>query len=276
MPPISAILITYNEERDLPHALSSLAGVADEVVVVDSGSTDETCDIARRSGARVLNRPFTNFSEQKNFAASAAMHDWVLSLDADEVLSPELRASITEWKQREPDRAAYEFNRKTNYLGGWILHSGWFPEYRMRLYHRGRARFVGAIHESVQIEEAEPPGTTGTSSKRLHRERLHGDLLHFTIRTLAEHYAKQDAFTSRAAEDLFARGRHHWRGAMWLAAPWTLVQKFVLQRGFLDGYRGVLIAWTSARYVWLKYRKLGVLVRGGKLQDRPWPQAGDA
>ena len=104
MPPISAVLITYNEESDLPRALASLAGVADEIVVVDSGSTDRTCEIAREAGARVLHRPFDQYDEQKNFAASQAAHDWVLALDADEALSPELHASLVAWKQREPDR----------------------------------------------------------------------------------------------------------------------------------------------------------------------------
>ena len=265
MPPISAILITYNEERDLPHALSSLVGVADEIVVVDSGSIDRTCEIARQSGARVLSRTWTNFSDQKNFAAAAAAHDWVLSLDADEVLSPELRASIEKWKQEQPQCAGYQLTRKTNYLGGWIRHSGWYPEYHIRLYDQKRARFTGTIHETVHVDSA--AGPCG---------RLKGHLLHYTIRTLAEQHAKLDAFTTRAAEDLFSRGRHRWRGGMWFGAPWTLLQKFVLQMGFLDGYRGVLIAWNSARYVWIKYRKLGVLVRGGKLQHRPWPQTGDA
>ena len=276
MPPISAILITFNEERDLPSALSSLEGIADEIVLVDSGSTDGTLAIAREWGARTITRPFTDFADQKNFAAAMATHDWVLSLDADEALSAELRASLAAWKQTQPPRYTYEVARKTNYLGAWIRHSGWYPEYRIRLYRRDRARFQGAIHESVRPESA----TTGENSGDQHRSatagRLTGDLLHYTIRTLAEHYAKQDAFTTRAAEDLFARGRHHWRAAMWLAAPWAFLRTFLLQAGFLDGYRGALIAWTSARYVWMKYRKLGILLRGGKLRDRPWPQAGDA
>jgi glycosyltransferase involved in cell wall biosynthesis len=261
MPAITAILITYNEESDLPEALESLRGVADEVVVVDSGSADRTCDIARAFGGRAVSRPFTNFGEQKNFAAEQATHDWLLSVDADERLSGELRKTIATWKQSEPEYEAYQVNRKPNYLGGWIRHSGWYPEYCVRLYRRDRARFVGALHESVQVD-----GRVG---------RLQGDLLHYTIRSLREHYAKMEAFTTRAAEDLYARGRRHWRGGMWLAAPWTLLQRFFFQLGFLDGYRGVLIAWTSARYVWQKYRKLGVLVRGGKLEAHAWPQARD-
>jgi glycosyltransferase involved in cell wall biosynthesis len=261
MPSISAILITFNEESDLPDALRSLRGVSDEIVVVDSGSTDQTCEIAQKFGARVVSRPFTNFGEQKNFAAAQAAHDWLLSLDADERLSGELRESIAVWKTMKPEFAAYRVNRKPNYLGGWIRHSGWHPEYCVRLYRRDCARFVGAIHESVQVK-----GRVG---------RLRGELLHYTIRSLREHYAKMEAFSTRAAEDLYARGRRHWRGSMWVAAPWTLLQRFFLQLGFLDGYRGALIAWTSARYVWLKYRKLGVLVGGGKLEARAWPQAGD-
>ena len=261
MPAISAILITYNEQSDLAEALLSLRGVADEIVVVDSGSPDRTCEIARGLGARVVSRPFTNFAEQKNFAAGQAAHDWVLSLDADERLSGELRESIIGWKQSNLECVAYRMNRKPNYLGGWIRHSGWYPEYCVRLYRRDAGRFVGAIHESVRVN-----GRVGL---------LRGEILHYTIRSLSEHYAKMEAFTTRAAEDLYARGRRRWRGGMWVAAPWTLVQRSLFQLGFLDGYRGALIAWTSARYVWLKYRKLGVLVRGGKLEARAWPQARD-
>src|SRR5580704_16590859 len=263
MPPISAVLITYNEEIDLPRALASMAGVADEFVVVDSGSVDRTCEVARQAGARVVQRAFDLYDTQKNFAASQAAHDWVLALDADEALSPELRDSLLVWKQqREPQEIAYRVATRSNYLGGWIRHSGWYPEYRIRFYRRDRAQWVGAIHESVCAE-----GPVG---------KLNGDLLHYTMATVAEHYAKMEGYTDRAAEDLYARGRRRWRGGMWVAAPWTLLQRFLLQLGFLDGYRGAIIAWTSARYVWMKYRKLGVLVRGGKLDQRPWPQAKDA
>ena len=261
MPAISAILITYNEEADLPQALESLRGVADEIVVVDSGSTDRTQEIARDLGARVVVRPFTNYGEQKNFAAAQAAHEWLLSLDADERLNEELRASLAAWKRSEPQYRAYRINRKPNYLGGWIRHSGWYPEYCTRLYRRDAGRFVGALHESVQVN-----GDVG---------RLRGDILHYTIRSLGEHYAKMEVYTSKAAEDLYARGRRNWRGGMWVAAPWTFVQRLFFQLGFLDGYRGALIAWTSARYVWMKYRKLGVLARGGKLETRGWPQARD-
>ena len=261
MPHFSAIMITFNEERDLPQALASLAGVAAEVVVVDSESTDRTVEIARAAGARVINRAFTNFADQRNFGAERSSNDWVFVIDADEALSPDLRASLISWGNSRPDCAAYRVARRTNYLGGWIRHSGWYPEYTARLQRRDRVHFEGAIHEAIVVN-----GQVG---------RLDGDLLHYSIRKLAEHYDKQDIFTTRAAEDLYARGRRNWRGGM-CSAPWTFFKRLVLQLGILDGYRGLIIAWTSARYVWLKFRKLGVLVRGGKLESRPWPQTGDA
>jgi glycosyl transferase family 2 len=262
MPAFSAILITCNEERDLPQTLASLAGLADEIVVVDSGSTDRTCELARQAGAKVVSREFNGFGQQKNFAAEQASHDWVFSLDADEAVSPELRASLLAWKRSEPQCVAYEVGRKTNYIGKWIRYSGWYPEYHLRLYRRDRAQFAGALHESLRAD-----GPTG---------RLDGDLLHYTVRSLPEHYAKLEAFTTLAAEDLYARGRRRWRGAMYFAAPWTFVSRLLFRLGFLDGRHGVLIAWTSALYVWMKYRKLGQLVRGIKLERRTWPQAGDA
>jgi glycosyltransferase involved in cell wall biosynthesis len=262
MPNLSAVLITRNEERDLPQALASVKGVADEVVVVDSGSTDRTGEIARENGARVLTRAFTTFGDQKNFAAAQAAHTWILSLDADEAVSPELRASLLRWKESAPDCAAYRMGRRTNYIGKWIRHSGWYPESHVRLYRRDRARFVGGLHESVRAD-----GEVG---------RLAGDLLHYTVRSLAEHYAKMEVFTTLAAEELYQSGRRNWRSAMWLAAPWTFASRLVLHLGFLDGWHGWLIAWTSARYVWMKYSKLGRLARGGTLERRAWPQAGDA
>jgi glycosyltransferase involved in cell wall biosynthesis len=262
MPALSAILISYNEEQDLPRALASLAGVADEIVVVDSGSTDKTVEIARSFGARVETRILDNFAEQKNFAAALASNGWILSMDCDEELSPELRSSILDWKQQTPDKNGYEFLRLANYLGEWIRHSGWYPEYRTLLFHRDKGKFVSALHESVHVD-----GPVG---------RLKGPLFHYTIRSLAEHKAKLDAMSTLAAEDMFARGRTRWRPAMIFAPPWTILQRFVLQLGVLDGRRGWLIAWHSGKYIYLKYRKLGRLLAGEKLAHRSWPNPGEA
>ncbi len=262
MPALTATLISYNEEQDLPRALASLAGIADEIILVDSGSTDRTCEIARTFGARVYTRKLDSFADQKNFAASLSSNDWILSIDCDHELSPQLRTSMLAWKQQAPDKNGYELEQLTNYLGGWIRHSGWYPEFKLLLYRRDKARFVSALHERVHIE-----GPAG---------RLNGDLFHYTVRSLAEHRAKLDAMSTMAAEDLFARGRKSWRPAMIFASPWTVVQRLVFQLGILDGRRGLLIAWFSGVYIYFKYRKLGRLLAGEKLAHRSWPSPGEA
>ena len=243
---LTACLITFNEESNLPRALASLRGVADEIIVVDSGSRDATVEVARAHGARVVDRAWTNYSEQKNFAAAQATHDWVLSLDADEELSPELRASLLEWKQHAPDAAAYEFSRRANYLGEWIRHSGWYPNRQIRLYRRDAASFAGTVHESLRVNGQVM--------------RLPGDIYHYTMSTYAEHAAKVEGYTTLAAQQLFDAGKRSWRLAMMASPPWTFFQKFILRAGFLDGRRGWLIARMAARYTYLKYRKLGVIV----------------
>ncbi len=261
MPALTATLISYNEELDLPRALASLAGIADEIVLVDSESTDRTCDIAREFGARVYSRKLSSLAEQKNYAASQGTNDWILSIDCDEELSPELRSSILDWKKTVPVQAGYDFPRLTNYLGGWIRHSGWYPDCKLRLYRRDIGKFVGTPHDAVKMD--------GPIA------RLKGHLLHYSIRSLPEHKAKLDAFSTMAAEDLFARGRKSWRAAMIFAPPWTYVQKLVFQLGVLDGWRGWLIAWSSAAYIYQKYGKLGRLLAGEKLSHRSWPSAGE-
>jgi glycosyltransferase involved in cell wall biosynthesis len=244
---ISACLITLNEEHNLPRVLASLKDVADEIVVVDAGSTDGTIAIAKQHGAAVFVRPWTNYSEQKNFAAARAQNEWILSLDADEELSTELAQSLMEWKRRGAECSVYEVARKTWYLGAWIRHSGWYPDYQRRLYRRDAAKFVGLVHESLEFA-----GKVG---------RLRGDLHHFTVRTFPEHEVKVERYTTLAAEQMYAAGRRSWRGGMWLAPAWSWFRTFVLQAGFLDGSRGWLIARMAARSVRLKYGKLGELLR---------------
>ena len=251
---ISACLITLNEEHNLPRALNSLAGIADEIVVVDSGSKDRTVEIAKAGGVSFFERPFTDHADQKNYAASCARNDWILLLDADEELSSELRNSLLEWKQRTPEFAVYEMARLTWYLGAWIHHSRWYPDFQRRLYRRDQASFSGMIHSALRFE-----GKVG---------RLKGNLRHYTARTLAEHEDKIEGYTTVIAGEMFSRGKRNWRAAMWLAAPWSWFQNYVMYRGFLDGYRGWLIARMAARGTWLKFKKLGKLVeeerRAGK------------
>ena len=247
---ISVCLITFNEEHNLPRALASLAGIADEIVVVDSGSTDRTEEIAQEHGAKIYFREWSSYGEQKNFAAECATNAWILSMDADEELSSALQTSLLNWKKSEPKCSVYEVARKTWYLGAWINHSGWYPDFQRRLYDRDEARFSGIIHEALRF--VGPPG------------RLNGDLLHYTVRTFEEHKAKVDKYTELAAKQLHWEGKRVWRPGMVLATPWRWFHTFVLRGGFLDGYRGALIARMAARSVRLKYAKLGKLIKAKK------------
>ena len=230
--------------------LKSVEGVAEEIVLVDSGSTDGTVEIARAAGVRVLTRTWTNYSDQRNYCASVASEHWILVIAPDEELSEELRNAILDWKKSESKFFVYEFARMAWFLGGWIHHSRWYPDWQRRLYDRRKASFAGAIHEAVRFE-----GEVG---------RLRGDLLHYTARNLADQKKKGEEYSAISARAMFENGRRSWRAAKWLASPWAWIQYFVLGAGFLDGYRGFVIAGLAAQTVWMKYSKLGVLVEKAK------------
>ena len=247
---LSVCLITLNEEHNLPRVLASLRGIVDEIVVVDSGSTDRTSELARQHGAAVFTREWTTYADQKNFAAERARHDWILSMDADEELSTTLQRSLLHWKESPPRALVYEFARRTWYLGAWIRHSGWYPNLQRRLYRRDAARFEGIVHEALRFA-----GRVG---------RLQGDLLHYTVRSFAEHQANVERYTSLAARQLYESGGRNWRGGAWLAPLWSWFQTFVLRAGFLDGHRGLLIARMAARSVHLKYTRLGGLIAANR------------
>jgi len=246
MIPLSVCIVTQNEEHNLPKALEAVRGIADEIVVVDACSTDRTQEIARQAGARVVVRPFTNHSDQKNFAASLATNDWIFLLDADEQPDETLRRSILEWKQSTPKYFVYEMARMNWYLGAWIRHSRWYPDYKERIYRRDKAEFYDVIHSALRFK-----GRAG---------RIRGNLLHYSFRNIEEHEAKVERYSAVLAQDLFDRGRRSWRAAMWLATPWRWFHHYVLGAGFLDGRRGILIARISARATWLKFSKLGQLI----------------
>ncbi|HKN25613.1 MAG TPA: glycosyltransferase family 2 protein [Candidatus Acidoferrum sp.] len=250
---LSVCLVAQNEQQNLPRCLRSVRDLADEIILVDGGSTDSTQQIAREFGAKVFTRPFTNHADQKNHAASLASQDWIFLLDADEELSDQLKESVRQWKTQEPPFAVYEMARLTWYLGAWIRHSRWYPDWQRRIYRRDKASFSGAIHSALRYD-----GPIG---------RLHGNLLHYTIRTFPEHEAKLEKYTTTIAQEMFDHGKRNWRAAMWFAAPWSWVHHFFFGAGFLDGYRGALIAQMAARGVRLKYRKLGTLVQAEKVKN---------
>jgi hypothetical protein len=250
---ISACVITLNEERNLSRLMASLQSIVDEIVVVDAGSADRTEAIAREHGARFFVRGWTNYAEQKNFAAECASYDWILSMDADEEMSSALQSSMLDWKKRQPKATVYEIARRAWYLGKWIRFSGWYPDFQRRLYRRDAARFSGIIHEALRFE-----GEPG---------RLQGDLLHYTVDSFAAHESKVERYTTLAARQMYAAGKRSWRGAVWFATPWSWFQNYFLRGGFLDGYRGALIAQMAARSVRLKYTKLGKLIESGGNTD---------
>jgi glycosyltransferase involved in cell wall biosynthesis len=238
---ISAAIITLNEERNLPRAFDSLDCV-DEIVVVDCGSTDSTREIACAHGARVIENPWPGYAAQKNFAAAQASHDWVLSIDADEALSEPLSAEIMRIKREGARAAGYRFPRRAQYLGRWILHSGWYPDYKLRLYDRRRGAWQGEyVHESVRVE-----GPV---------ETLRADLLHYTCDSLGQHLRTLDRYTTLAAAQLRARGCRAGLLRLLFAPPWTFLKTYVLRQGFRDGYQGFLISVLAAWYVFLKWAK---------------------
>jgi glycosyltransferase involved in cell wall biosynthesis len=250
MNPLTVCIVALNEEKNLPRVLRSVAGIADEIIVVDGGSTDRTRETAQEFGAKIFARPFTNHADQKNYAASLSSNDWIFLLDADEELSEELRESVRKWKEKAADFPVYEMARLTWYLGAWIHHSRWYPDWQRRIYRRDKASFSGAIHSAIGYQ-----GRVG---------KLRGDLLHYTIRSFAEHEAKLEKYTTAIAQEMYDQGKRNWRGTMLLATPWSWVHHFFLGGGFLDGYRGALIAQMAARGVRLKFAKLGKLVEAEK------------
>jgi glycosyltransferase involved in cell wall biosynthesis len=238
---ISATIITFNEQNNIARAIESLR-CFDEVVVVDSGSVDRTVEIAERLGARVIEHPWEGFAKQKNFAAEQARHDWIFSIDADESLSEALEGEIWQLRKSGPAYDAYTVPRLAQYLGRWILHSGWYPDRKIRLYDRRKGRWMGSyVHESVRVD-----GTVG---------HLQSNLLHYTCDSLTQHLETMNRYTTLAAEQLVAeRVRIGWRHLL-LDPPWTFFRTYVLQRGFLDGVEGLAIAYMAALYNFVKYAK---------------------
>ena len=250
---ISATVITLDEERHIAAALESLAW-ADEIVVVDSGSSDRTVEIARSYTDRVLVADWPGYAAQKNRAASEASHDWIFSLDADERVTPELARSILRVGERGPSSDGYRVARRAWYIDRWVRYSGWYPDWQVRLYDRRRAGFEGDwVHESVRVGGGAPA--------------LEGDLLHYTIDSLSDHHRRIDRYTSLAADALLARGARP-SLARALAQPIAaFARTYVLRQGFRDGAPGLAIAGFAAYYVFLRQMKLWEKARASRRAD---------
>ena len=242
MPGIAATIITLNESANLAAALDSVRW-ADEIVVVDAESTDDTVAIARAYTDRVMVRPWPGFVEQKNFAAAQASHDWIFSLDADERVTPALAAEIKTLAAAEPPRPGYRMPRVSHYLGRWIRSTDWYPDHQLRLYDRRRARWVGRyVHESVQTE-----GEPG---------RLRGELQHYPYRDVSHHLRTIDRYSSLAARQLFEDGRRTGPCRIVLHADAAFLRNYLLRGGISDGGAGLVVSLLNSYYVAMKLVKL--------------------
>lgn len=247
---ISATIITFNEERNVSRVIESLR-CCDEILVLDSGSNDRTVEIAARLGARVVEASWHGYAAQKNIAAELAAHDWILALDADESLSEALEAEIWQIKKSGPKFDGYTVPRLAQYLGRWILHSGWHPDRKVRLFDRRKAKWVGEfVHESVTVD-----GSVG---------HLKSNLLHFTCDSLSEHLRMMDSYTTLAAQELVSRGKNVTFGDLLMDPAWTFFRTYVWKLGFLDGVEGLTIAYMAALYNFLKYSKARHMSPGRK------------
>ena len=238
---LSVILITRNEAANIRECLQSVSW-ADEIVVVDSGSTDETAAIARSMGARVYEHDWPGFGPQKNRALGYATSDWVFSIDADERVTPELRAEL-EQAMRDDKADGYFCPRLSQFCGTFIHHGGWYPDYVLRLFKRDAGRFSDSmVHESVQLN--------GASAK------LKSPLLHYSYLTQEDVERKVEHYSTAAAQQMHQAGKKsHWVGAA-LSAGWAFVRSYFIRLGVLDGVAGWQIACMNTRTTWLKYRKL--------------------
>jgi glycosyltransferase involved in cell wall biosynthesis len=259
VPRLSVTVITRDEQANLARALESVRW-ADEILVVDCGSTDDTVAIARRFGARVIVRDWPGYVEQKNHAADAAAHDWILSLDADERVSDALAAEIRSLLRAVPAAAGYRIPRVSYYLGRWIRTTSWYPDYQLRLYDRRRARWHGRhVHEGVRVE-----GEPGV---------LTCELEHYSYRDVSHHLEKMSLYAALAARGLHEQGRTATVGELVLAPALTFITNYVLRRGFRDGRVGFIVSALNSFYVFLKFARLWELqhASGGSRDDRERP-----
>lgn len=242
---ISAVVITQDEERNIQRCLESLRGVADEVVVVDSGSTDRTEQICHAAGARFVSHVWEGFSGQKNYANSLAQHPWILSIDADEALSDDLRSTLLLMKQTGLDvDSVYTMCRLNNYCGRWLHHGGWYPDEHVRLWRNDVARWDGVVHEQLQY------------ARPVRRQRLKGTLLHYTYYTVDEHVRRTVKYATLAGDKAFEQGRRCGMGAVVWKPVGTFLKNYLLKGGFRDGGMGFVSARVSAFYTLVKYTKL--------------------
>jgi glycosyltransferase involved in cell wall biosynthesis len=247
VPRVTVTIITLDEAAHIADAIGSAAW-ADEVIVVDSGSVDDTLAIARARGARTETRAWTGYVDQKNFAASLATHDWIFSLDADERITPPLASEIRALLATEPPRGGYRVPRVTFHLGRWVRTTDFYPDYQTRLYDRRKGRWQGRyVHESVTVD-----GEIG---------QLTNELQHYSYRDLSDHLDRINAYTTLAARQMHESGRRARAVDLLVHPPAAFLRNYILRRGFLDGTAGLTLSMVNAYSVLLKFAKLWEMQR---------------
>ncbi len=252
MASLSAVIITLNEEKNIGRCLVSLRDVADEIIVVDSFSSDRTKIICKEYGAVFIEKEWKGYIWQKNFANEFATNEWILSVDADEALSDSLKHSILKVKD-QADHDAYTLNRITNYCGQWIKHCGWYPDTKLRLFKKSKGKWAGyKIHEYIEMQEGSSEG------------HLDGDLLHYSYYSISDHMRQANHFSNIAAEALYDNKKKAGIIKLFFAPIFRFIRDYFFKLGFMDGFYGFVICQISAHAVFLKYIKLRQYYRDGK------------
>ncbi len=253
MKKLSVAIITFNEEKNIARALKSV-DFADQIIVVDSLSSDRTVEICKQFSAKTTLREFPGHIDQKNFALSLTTHDWVLCIDADEVVTDKLKSEILTVLNSDDSHAGYKFPRCTFYLGRWIRHSGWYPDYNIRLLDKTRAKWGGVDpHDKIMLD-----GGCGV---------LKGDLLHYPYRDISHHMSTINSYTSIAADRLFKAKKRARITDITLRPLFSFIKKYFIKFGFLDGVAGFVIAVTTAFYTFNKYLKLSEMNKNAKNEN---------
>ena len=247
---LSGVIITFNESKNIEKCLQSLVNVVDEIIVIDSLSTDDTVAICKRYNAKIVEQKFLGYVEQKNFALQQASYDYIVSLDGDEALSETLQQSIislkNDWKHD-----GYYCNRYNNFCGQWIKHSDWYPNKKLRVFDRRKAQWKG-INPHDHVEMNNKNDTVG---------HLKGDILHWTYQTYSEFNLKTEHFSTIAAKAYFDLGK---KAPIWkiiFNPTWAFFKAYILRLGFLDGFNGLVICVQTANITFLKYSKLRELIK---------------
>ena len=244
MTPLSAVIITLNEADNIGRCLQSLASVTDEIIVVDSFSTDKTEAICKEHGVRFIQREWAGYSDSKNWANAQATHQYILSIDADEEVDDALKNAILE-ARKTGLKGAYMLNRKTNYCGSWVRFGGWYPDRKVRIFDRREGKWEGEfVHETLTIDA------------NISIQQLPGHLNHYSYHTLADHHERAVRYATLHAKKMHSVGKTAGKTRAYLSAFWKFVQTYFLKLGVLDGWAGWHIARLSAKAVYLKYQKL--------------------